>query len=64
MPQPSKRRAQLQETRDVLTDPDLMRQIAQSKAFYRSGQKGLSFEEAFGEPLVPEEKRSRRGKKP
>ena len=43
----------LKETLDVLSDPALMRQIEQSRAFYASGRKGLSFEDAFGEPLHP-----------
>ncbi|MBI1966058.1 MAG: type II toxin-antitoxin system Phd/YefM family antitoxin [Betaproteobacteria bacterium] len=41
----------LKETLDVLSDPDLMRQIGESRAFYASGRKGLSFEDVFGEPL-------------
>ena len=43
----------LKETLDVLSDPALMRQIEQSRAFYASGRKGLSFEDVFGEPLHP-----------
>ena len=43
----------LKETLDVLSDPDLMRQIAEGRAFYASGRKGLSFEDVFGEPLRP-----------
>jgi antitoxin YefM len=43
--------ARLKETLDVLSDPSLMQQIAESRAFYRSGQKGLSFEDVFGEPI-------------
>jgi hypothetical protein len=38
---------------DVLTDPDLMRQIRQSQADIASGKKCVSFEEVFGEPLYP-----------
>lgn len=41
----------LKETLDVLSDPSLMRQIEESRAFYASGRKGLSFEDVFGEPL-------------
>jgi len=41
----------LKESLDVLSDPDLMRQISQSKAFYSKGRKGLSFEQVFDEPL-------------
>lgn len=49
----------LKETLDVLSDPDLMRQIEKSRAFYASGRKGLSFEDAFGEPLRPARKSGR-----
>jgi len=42
----------LKETLDVLSDPDLVRQIRTSEAFFASGKKGLSFEDVFGEPLV------------
>jgi prevent-host-death family protein len=41
----------LKETLDVLSDPHLMRQIAESRAFHAAGRKGLSFEDVFGEPL-------------
>jgi len=43
----------LKETLDVLSDPDLMRQVQESRAFYASGKTGLSFEDVFGEPLRP-----------
>jgi len=49
----------LKETLDVLSDPDLMRQIRESEAHFRSGKKSLTFEEVFGEPLVPRRKRRR-----
>lgn len=49
--------ARLKETIDVLSDPALMDQIAESKAFYRSGKKGLSFEDVFGEPIISAKKR-------
>ncbi len=49
--------ARLKETLDVLSDPDLMQQIAESRAFYKTGKKGLSFEDVFGEPLIPMRKR-------
>jgi prevent-host-death family protein len=42
----------LKETLDVLSDPDLMRQIRESEAYFAAGKKGLSFEEVFGEPLA------------
>jgi prevent-host-death family protein len=47
----------LKETLDVLSDPDLMKQVSRSKAFYRSNKKGLTFEDVFGEPVVPIKKR-------
>ena len=49
--------ARLKETLDVLSDPDLMHQIAESRAFYRTRKKGLSFEDVFGEPFTPAKKR-------
>ena len=49
----------LKETLDVLSDPGLMRQIEESRAFYASGRKGLSFEDVFGEPLRPVRKNRR-----
>ena len=49
----------LKETLDVLSDPDLMKQIRQSEAFYASRKKGLRYEEVFGEPLTPRRKRRR-----
>jgi prevent-host-death family protein len=42
----------LRETLDVLSDPDLMRQIHRSLAYYARGGKGRAFEDVFGEPLV------------
>lgn len=49
--------ARLKETLDVLSDPALMKQISESRAFYRTGKKGLSFEDVFGEPFTPVKKR-------
>lgn len=49
--------AMLKETIDVLSDPALMSQVAESRAFYRAGRKGLSFEDVFGEPLTPAKRR-------
>jgi len=49
----------LKETIDVLSDPELMRQIMLSRQFYASGRKGLSFEDVFGEPLRPARPRRR-----
>jgi prevent-host-death family protein len=51
--------ARLKETLDVLGDPKMMKQIGQSKTFYRNGKKGLTFEEVFGEPLTSTRKRRR-----
>ena len=42
----------LRETLDVLSDPDLMRQIHRSLTYFAKGGKGRSFEDVFGEPLV------------
>lgn len=49
----------LKETLDVLADPGLMRQLEQSRAFYAKGGRGMSFEDVFGEPLLPARKRRR-----
>lgn len=49
----------LKETLDVLADPGLMSQIEQSRAFYAKGGQGVSFEDVFGEPLLPSRKRRR-----
>ncbi|HZN45210.1 MAG TPA: hypothetical protein VFB56_07765 [Nitrospiraceae bacterium] len=48
--------ARLKETIDVLSDPALMDQIAESKAFYRTGRKGFSYKDVFGEPFTPVKK--------
>ena len=45
-------KARLQDTLDVLSDPELLRQIAESRAFYKTNQTGHSFEEVFGQPLT------------
>jgi hypothetical protein len=37
-----------------------MNQVRESRAFYRAGGKGLSFEDVFGEPLVPARRRRRK----
>lgn len=47
----------LKETLDVLSDPGLMSQIAESRAFYKTKRTGLLFEDVFGEPLTPVKKR-------
>ena len=50
----------LKETLDVLSDPDLMRQIRESEAYFAAGGKGLTFEEVFGEPLRPRKGRKKK----
>ena len=50
----------LKETLDVLSDPVLLKQIHRSATFYRTGKNGLTFEEVFGELLIPVRK-PRRG---
>jgi prevent-host-death family protein len=47
------------DTLDILSDPDMMKQIRRSRLFYARSAKGLSFEDVFGEPPVPPKKRSR-----
>ncbi len=47
------------DTLDILSDPAMMKQIRQSRRFYAKHVKGLSFEDVFGEPLVPAKKRAR-----
>jgi len=49
----------LKETLDVLTDSALMKQIAQSRRFYKADRTGLTFEDVFGEPLAPAKRRPR-----
>ncbi len=43
----------LRETLDVLSNPAMMRQISASRRYFARGGKGRSFEDVFGEPLVP-----------
>ncbi len=50
----------LKATLEVLSDPELMRQIRASQKFYASGARGLSCEGVFGEPLIPHKRRGRR----
>ena len=50
----------LKATLEVLSDPELMRQIRTSEKFYAARRKGHSFEEVFGEPLIPRRRRGRR----
>ena len=49
----------LKGTLDVLSDPDLMRQIRASERYFAKGGKGLSFEQVFGVPLRRTKKRAR-----
>jgi antitoxin YefM len=42
---------------DDPSDPALMGKIAESRAFYRRKNKGLSFEDVFSESLTPNKKR-------
>jgi prevent-host-death family protein len=49
----------LKDTLDVLSDPALMKQVAQSKSFYAKGRRGQSFEAVFGEPIVVKKRRKR-----
>jgi antitoxin YefM len=44
---------------EILSDPELMRQIQRSRRFYATGRKGRSFETVFGEPLRPAPPRRR-----
>src|SRR5438046_282517 len=47
------------DTLDILSDPNMMKQIRQSRRFSAKHVKGLSFENVFGEPHVPAETRAR-----
>lgn len=47
------------DTLDILSDPEMMKQIRQSRRFYEKSVKGLSFKDVFGEPQVPAKKRAR-----
>lgn len=53
--------SQLKETIDILTDTPMMRQIAAGRRYYKSHRKGLSFEDIFGEPLLPPRLRKKPG---
>jgi len=50
----------LKETLDILSDPEMMRQIRESETEIAAGKKGLSFEDVFGEPLAPRKRKKRR----
>jgi antitoxin YefM len=49
----------LKDSLEVLSDPDLMKQIRRSKNFYAKGKQGMSFETVFGEPLHARKHRKR-----
>lgn len=49
----------LKDTLDVLSDPVLMKQIAQSTSFYAKRRQGESFEAVFGESLVAQKRRKK-----
>lgn len=49
----------LKDTLDVLSDPALMKQIAQSKRFYARRRQGQSFEAVFAEALIARKRRKR-----
>ena len=51
--------ARLKATIDVLSDPELMRQIRSSRRYYARRARGLSFEDVFGEPLAARKPRGR-----
>jgi antitoxin YefM len=49
----------LKDTLEVLSDPVLMKEIAQSKRYYAKGRQGQSFEAVFNEPLIVRKRRKR-----
>ena len=49
----------LKDTLDVLSDPAVMKQIAQSKSFYAKKRQGESFEAVFGESIVAPKRRKK-----
>lgn len=40
------------ETVDILSDPEMMKQIEKSRKYYCKRKKGLTFEDVFGESLA------------
>jgi prevent-host-death family protein len=48
----------LKATVDVLSDPELMRQIQRGRRYFAAGGKGLSIEQAFAERPAKRRKRS------
>ena len=51
--------ARLKATLDVLSNPEMMRQIRASRRFFRTAKSGTSFDDVFGQPLRPPTKRRR-----
>ena len=49
----------LKHTLDVLSDPVLLKQIAQSKRYYAKSRQGKPFESVFGEALVLQKRRKK-----
>ena len=49
----------LKDSLEVLSDPDLMKQIRRSKSFYAKRKQGMSFEAVFGESLHARKQRKR-----
>jgi prevent-host-death family protein len=49
--------SRLKATLDVLSDPEMMRQIRESRRYFSSRRRGLSFEDIFDEPLQPATRR-------
>ena len=49
----------LKDSLEVLSDPDLMKQIHRSKSFYAKGKQGMFFEGVFGESLPARKQRKR-----
>ena len=58
----AKELSSLRETLEVLSDPELMRQIRASERELRKGGRRYSFEEVFGEPLVVRDRPRRRSR--
>lgn len=49
----------LKDSLEVLSDPDLMKQIRRSKSFYAKRKQGMSFEAVFGGPFHARKQRKR-----
>jgi len=47
----------LKDSLEVLSDPELVKQIRRSKSFYAKGKQGMSFEAVFGDSLHAREPR-------